>query len=107
MNMINYIQNWWRAYKERGRLSEINRLRDTFRVKEKNGALWIMHGETAVDMVPAFASSDEIVRMLEEARCCAVEYAYGLYSENKERNVDARVIDNPFYVKEDLEGTPV
>lgn len=80
--MINYIKNWWRTYKEKGRLSDINRLRDTFRIKEKNGALWVVHGETAVDMIPAFASSEEIVRMLEETRCCAVEYAYGIYSED-------------------------
>lgn len=84
--MINYIKNWWRAYKNRSKCADINRLRDTFRIKEKGGALWIMHGDTAVDMVPAFASSDEIVRMLEETRCCAVEYAYGVYSEGKENN---------------------
>lgn len=77
--MINYILNWWRAYKERGRLADIERLRQAFRIKEKNGALWIMHGDTAVDMLPAFASSEEIVRMLEETRCCAVEYAFGVY----------------------------
>lgn len=81
MKIIEYINNWWRAYKEKGRLSEIDRLRDTFRIKEKNGALWIMHNETAVDMIPAFASSEEIVKMLEEARCCAVEYAFEVYSE--------------------------
>lgn len=80
--MIDYIKNWWRAYKEKGRLAEIERLCDTFRVKEKNGALWIMHGDTAVDMVPAFASSEEIVKMLEEARCCAVEYAFGVLADD-------------------------
>lgn len=82
--MINYIKNRWRAYKEKGRLAEMERLRNTFRIQEKNGALWIMHHDTAVDMIPAFASSDEIVRMLDEARCCAVEYAYGIYSESED-----------------------
>lgn len=108
--MIDCIKNWWRAYKKRGRLAEIERMRDTFRIKEKNGALWIMHHDTAVDMIPAFASSEEIVRMLEETRCCAVEYAFGVYSEDKGselEQVDARVIDNPFYVKSDIEGTPI
>lgn len=81
--MINYLNKTWRAYKEKGRLAEIERLRSEFRIKEKNGVLWIMHGDTAVDMVPSFASSEEIVRMLEETRRCAVEYAFG--SERKER----------------------
>lgn len=79
--MINYLNKTWRAYKEKGKLAEIERLKDTFRIKEKNGALWIMHNDTAVDMIPAFASSEEIVRMLEETRCCAVEYAFGLYCD--------------------------
>lgn len=83
--MKNILNKTWRAYKERGRLAEIERLRSEFRIKEKNGALWIMHGETAVDMIPAFATSDEVVRMLEETRCCAVEYAFGVYSDKKER----------------------
>lgn len=85
--MINYIQNWWRAYKQRSRLAEIERLRSEFRIKEKNGALWITYtggrDEVAIDMIPAFASSEEIVRMLEETRCCAVEFAYGVYSEQR------------------------
>lgn len=98
--MINYITKWWRAYKERGRLAEIDRLRDTFRIREKNGALWIMHGDTAVDMIPAFASSEEIVQMLEETRCCAVEYAFGVYSEDAHirdkhlRKVAQTLVDN-------------
>lgn len=108
--MKNILNKTWRAYKERGRLAEIKRLRSEFRIKEKNGALWIMHGETAVDMLPAFATSEEVVRMLEETRCCAVEYAFGVYSESKENEIkqaDARVLDNPFYVKSEFGGTPV
>lgn len=82
--MINYILNWWRAYKERGRLSEIDRLRDTFRIKEKNGALWIMHNDTAVFRLEPFTTMDECVSILKDFRDFAVEYAFGVYSERIE-----------------------
>lgn len=81
--MIDYIMKWWRVYKERGKIAEIERLKATFRIQEKNGALWIMHHDTAIDMVPPFASSEEVVQILDEARCCAVDYAYGVCSESK------------------------
>lgn len=36
-----------------------------------------MHDGVAVNQLPPFASTDEIVAILEETRVCAVEYAVG------------------------------
>lgn len=75
--MIKYITNWWRDYKAKGRLAEINRMRDTFRIKEKNGSLWLMHNDTAIDKIAPFASSEEIVTILNETRGFAIECEFG------------------------------
>lgn len=75
--MINYLNKTWRAYKEKGRLADMARLRDAFRIKEKHGSLWIMHGDTAIFKVEPFTTASESVSVLEDFRGFAIEYAYG------------------------------
>lgn len=77
MNIINNIKQWWRAYKEKGKLAEIERVRAAFRIKEKEGTMWIMHHDTAIFRMENFANVSEAIRILEETRDFAVEYAYG------------------------------
>lgn len=81
MNVLNFIIKKWQAYKAKSRLADIERIKESFSIREKNGALWIMYNNTAIDSIPPFASSEEVVRMLDEARCCAVAY-YNSINDN-------------------------
>lgn len=75
--MINFIKRWLEAFKEKNEVNERNMLRDSFKIKEKNGYLWITHNGTAIFKLEPYASSSEVIRILNETRVFAVEYAYG------------------------------
>lgn len=103
--MIKLIRKFLDSVKRKDRLARIERLRSAFSIQEKEGKLWIVYGNTGIFRVESFANTSEVVRILEDTKDFAVEYAFG---EKKEREeVDARVIDNPFYVKPDIEEIPV
>lgn len=102
--MIKLIRKCMESIKRNDRLAQIERLRDTFTIQERNGKLWIVYGNTGIFRLENYASSSEVVRILEETKDFAVEYAFGI---KRERDADAREVNNPFYVKPDLEGTPV
>lgn len=104
--MIRYILNKLHAYKEKGKRDEIARLREQFQLKEKNGVMWVMYSNTAIFKVESFANISEAVRILEETRDFAVEYAYGV---RKDKPLIARdnatyepSKNNPYYVKSGL-----
>lgn len=75
--MTNFIKQWWEQSKAKNESEKVSQLRDSFYLKEKNGSVWIMHDGVAVNQLPPFASTEEIVVILEETRACAVEYAIG------------------------------
>lgn len=94
--MMNIITRWWQACKERSGLAEQERIKRSFRISERNGALWITHNGVAVNMVPPFASSEEVIKMLEETKACAVEYEFG-----KDENPNNVLKADMFYNKEE------
>lgn len=75
--MTNYLKQWWDNFKANYKRDNIARLKDSFYLKEKNSHIWIMHDGVAINQLPPFASTDEIVVILEETRTCAIEHAYG------------------------------
>lgn len=103
--MIKLINNFLESVKRKDRLAQIERLRNSFSIKERDGKLWIMHNEIAILKMETFSSTSEVVRILEETKDHAVEYAFGVKKEREE--VDARAVNNPFYVKPELKVTPV
>lgn len=83
--MTNYIKQWWQSTNDKSRQAEIKELRDSITLREKDGIMWILHNGVAIHKLPPFASSDEMILMLEEVRDGAVEYKYG--KEKKEEEV--------------------
>lgn len=75
--MNNLIKKWWRSIKDKNLSDNIMRLKSDFYVKERNGSMWVMHNGDAIRKLPPSASSKEIIRILNETRSCAVEYAFG------------------------------
>ena len=75
--MTNYIKRWWEQSKAKTQADNITHLRNSFYLKEKNGSVWIMHDGVAIDKVYPCTSSDDVVKLLNEARNYAVEYAIG------------------------------
>lgn len=84
--MTNYITQWWKQTKAKDRAYKVLKIRDSFYLKEKDGSVWILHDGVAVNQLPPFASTEEIVAILEETRTCAVEYAFGK-SQDYEKKV--------------------
>lgn len=75
--MIRLIRKFLESVKRKDRLAQIERLRGSFSIKEKDGKLWVVYGNTGIFKIESFANSSEVVRILEETKDFAVEYAYG------------------------------
>lgn len=73
--MRQLIIRWWQARQARTHQTRVDELRGAFRIQERHGSIWIICDGIAIAKVHNREQGDRIVERLEEARCCAVEYA--------------------------------
>ena len=71
---MNKLKLWWHAHRERQRLARQRAIADQFNVTERNGKLYIMCNGTAVQAVASYASINEALQILDNARKTALDY---------------------------------
>ena len=76
--MRKFIRKVWHCCKAKQIAKEIERLRDEFYIKEKNGTVWILHNGIAIEKIHPLSSSEDMLKLLENARRNAVSYAFGI-----------------------------
>lgn len=84
--MIKLIKRYLETIRRNDRRAYIERLRESFSIQEKDGKLWILHGNIAVFKVESFANTSEVVRILEDTKDFAVEYAFGEQKKKKPKS---------------------
>lgn len=71
---MNRIKEYFQRQKEDMRQQAIDNLRFDFKVKERNGALYLTHRGVAFRKIETTANAEEITKALEDARTAAIEF---------------------------------
>lgn len=72
--MVKMIKQFIEKKKERFRLKDEANLRASFNVKERGGFLWMTYNGVAFYKIAAAENASEIVKKLDDARNCSVEF---------------------------------
>lgn len=74
MKIIDIIRNRVNVHRERDAERTRNRIRAEFKVVEKRGFLWLTHDGRAFARIEDGKTSDEIAKLLSDARIAATTY---------------------------------
>lgn len=72
--LVNLIKKWRNRRRKAEWSNKLQEIKDSFQVKELNGALYLMCQGIAYKEVPQISSAVEITALLEEARCAMKRY---------------------------------
>lgn len=71
---MNKIKEIIEKRKEKAQIEKEAVLKSDFRVVERGGALWLTHCGVAFMKVPAATKSEDVAKMLNDARSNAIEF---------------------------------
>lgn len=76
---MNVLKKWVESQKTKSNKQHIDSMRDEFRVKEKDGKIWLTHYGIAFKEIPPKSTAEDIAKELEDARKTALRFE-GLWS---------------------------
>lgn len=71
---MELLKNWIETQKTKNNRQHIATMRDEFKVKEKDGKIWLTHCGIAFREIPSKATAEDIAKELNEARNTALRF---------------------------------